>query len=163
MRLRQGSQPPFDSFPRLLYAVSFRPLGDTAFTRDTGRVPKSISSDNAESVRHDACRAIPSPRQSPQRTSCEQAFLSNLRPTIIRKLKSAFTLLMASQCLTFRVGGVHTKRKFKYGKELSPRGLECECTQEERSTSITKQLVFQYPFCRKTSCNRVLERFLLVE
>src|SRR6267154_1780355 len=32
-----------------------------------------------------------------------------------------------------------------------------------RSTSITKQLVFQYPFCRKTSCNRVLERFLLVE
>jgi hypothetical protein len=42
--------------------------------------------------------------------------------------------------------GAHTKRKFKYGKELSPRGLECECTQEERSTSITKQLVFQYPF-----------------
>jgi hypothetical protein len=31
---------------------------------------------------------------------------------------------------------------------------------EERSTSITKQLVFHYPFCRKTSCNRVLERFL---
>jgi hypothetical protein len=59
--------------------------------------------------------------------------------------------------------GCHTKGKFKYGKELSPRGLECECTQEERSTSITKQLVFQYPFCRKTSCNRVLERFLLVE
>jgi hypothetical protein len=59
--------------------------------------------------------------------------------------------------------GAHTKRKFKYGKEPSPRGLECECTQEERSTSITKQLVFQYPFCRKTSCNRVLERFLLVE
>src|SRR5260370_13913505 len=78
-------------------------------------------------------------------TSCEQAFLSNLRPTIIRKLKSAFTLLMASQCLTFRVGGVHTKRKFKYGKELSPRGLECECTQEERSTSIIKQLVFPVP------------------
>ena len=59
--------------------------------------------------------------------------------------------------------GAHTKRKFKYGKELSPRGLECECTQKERSTSITKQLVFQYPFCRKTSCNRVLERFLLVD
>jgi DNA-binding beta-propeller fold protein YncE len=39
-----------------------------------------------------------------------------------------------------------TKRKFKYGKELSPRRLECESTQEERSTSITKQLVFQYPF-----------------
>jgi hypothetical protein len=59
--------------------------------------------------------------------------------------------------------GAHTKRKFKYGKELSPRGREGECTQKERSTSITKQLVFQYPFCRKTSCNRVLERFLLVE
>jgi hypothetical protein len=58
--------------------------------------------------------------------------------------------------------GAHTKRKFKYG-ELSSRGLECECTQKERSTSITKQSVFQYPFCRKTSCNRVLERFLLVE
>jgi hypothetical protein len=42
-------------------------------------------------------------------------------------------------------------------------GLEGECTQEERSTSITKQLVFSYRFCRKTSCNRVLERFLLVE
>ena len=55
------------------------------------------------------------------------------------------------------------KRKFKYGKELSPRRLEGECPQEERSTSITKQLVFHYPFCRKTSCNRVLERFLLVE
>jgi hypothetical protein len=27
--------------------------------------------------------------------------------------------------------GAHTKRKFKYGKEFSPRGLECECTQEE--------------------------------
>jgi hypothetical protein len=54
-------------------------------------------------------------------------------------------------------------RKFKYGKERSPRGLECECTQKERSTSITKQLDFQYPFCRETSCNRVLERFLLVE
>ena len=52
-------------------------------------------------------------------------------------------------------------RKFKYGKERSPRGLECECTQKERSTSITKQLVFQYPFCRETSCNRVLERFIL--
>jgi hypothetical protein len=35
------------------------------------------------------------------------------------------------------------KRKFTYGKELSPRGLEGECTHEERSTSITKQLVFQ--------------------
>jgi hypothetical protein len=56
-----------------------------------------------------------------------------------------------------------TKRKFKHGKELSRRGLEYECTQEEHSTSITKHLVFQYPFCRKTSCNRVLERFLLVE
>jgi len=63
----------------------------------------------------------------------------------------------------FTYWGAHTKRQFKYGKELSPRGLEGECTQEERSTSITKQLVFQYPFCRKTSCNRVLERFLLVE
>jgi hypothetical protein len=42
--------------------------------------------------------------------------------------------------------GAPTKRKFKYGKELSPRGVECECTQKERSTSITKQLVFQYPF-----------------
>ena len=41
--------------------------------------------------------------------------------------------------------GAHTKRKFKYGKELSPRELECECTQEERSTSITKQLVFHLP------------------
>jgi hypothetical protein len=41
--------------------------------------------------------------------------------------------------------GAHTKRKFKYGKELSPRGLECECTQEERSTSITKELVFPEP------------------
>src|ERR1700746_2155855 len=59
--------------------------------------------------------------------------------------------------------GAHTKRKFKDDKELSPRGVECECTQKERSTSITKQLVVQYPFCRKTSCNRVLERFLLVE
>jgi len=46
---------------------------------------------------------------------------------------------------------------------LSPRGLEGECPQEERSASITKQLVFHYPFCRKTRCNRVLERFLLVE
>jgi len=63
----------------------------------------------------------------------------------------------------FSIRGAHTKRKFKYGKERSPRGLECECTQKERSTSITKQLVFQYPFCRETSCNRVLERFLLVE
>jgi len=59
--------------------------------------------------------------------------------------------------------GAHTKRKFKYGKELSPRGLECECTQQERSTSITSSWSFQYPFCRKTSCNRVLERFPLVE
>ena len=41
--------------------------------------------------------------------------------------------------------GPHTKRKFKYSKELFPRGLECECAQEEGSTSITKQLVFQYP------------------
>ena len=39
--------------------------------------------------------------------------------------------------------GAHTKQKFKCGKELSPRELECECTQEERSTSITKRLVFQ--------------------
>jgi hypothetical protein len=45
--------------------------------------------------------------------------------------------------------GAHTKRKFKYGKELSPRGLECECTQEERSTSITKQLVFPTRFAVK--------------
>jgi hypothetical protein len=45
------------------------------------------------------------------------------------------------------IWGAHTKRKFKYGKERSPRGLECECTQKERSTSITKQLVFQYQFC----------------
>jgi hypothetical protein len=35
-----------------------------------------------------------------------------------------------------------TKRKFKHGKELSRRGLEYECTQEEHSTSITTQLVF---------------------
>ena len=35
--------------------------------------------------------------------------------------------------------GAHTKRKFKYGKELSPRGREGECTQKERSTSITKR------------------------
>jgi hypothetical protein len=41
--------------------------------------------------------------------------------------------------------GAHTKRKFKYGKELSPHGVECECTQKERSTSITKQLVFPVP------------------
>jgi hypothetical protein len=27
------------------------------------------------------------------------------------------------------IWGAHTKRKFKYGKELSPRGLECESTQ----------------------------------
>jgi hypothetical protein len=40
---------------------------------------------------------------------------------------------------------------------------ESECTQKERSTSITKHLVFQYPFCRETSCNRILERFLVVE
>jgi hypothetical protein len=45
--------------------------------------------------------------------------------------------------------GVRARRKFKYGKELSSRGLECESTQEERSTSITKQLVFQYPFCQR--------------
>ncbi len=45
----------------------------------------------------------------------------------------------------FTCWGAPTKRQFKYGKELSPRGLECECTQEERSTSITKQLVFPYP------------------
>ena len=45
--------------------------------------------------------------------------------------------------------GAHTKRKFKYGKELSPRGLECECTQKERSTSITKQLVFPTRFAVK--------------
>jgi hypothetical protein len=44
------------------------------------------------------------------------------------------------------IWGAHTKRKFTYGKERSPRGLECECTQKERSTSITKQLVFEYPF-----------------
>ncbi len=40
--------------------------------------------------------------------------------------------------------GVRTRNgKFKYSKELSPHGLECKCTQEERSISITKQLVFQ--------------------
>jgi hypothetical protein len=61
------------------------------------------------------------------------------------------------------IWGAQTKRKFKYGQEPSPRGLECECTQKERSTSITKQLVFQDPFCRKTSCNRILERFLLIK
>jgi hypothetical protein len=38
-----------------------------------------------------------------------------------------------------------------------------KASHEERSTSITKQLVFQYPFCRKTSCGRFLESFLLVE
>ena len=59
--------------------------------------------------------------------------------------------------------GAHRKRKFKYGKELSPRGLECECTQKQRSTSMTKQLVFQYPFCRKASSDRILESFLFVE
>ena len=43
-------------------------------------------------------------------------------------------------CRTTNLYGVaHTK--IKYGKELSPRGRECECSQEERSTSITKQLV----------------------
>jgi hypothetical protein len=38
------------------------------------------------------------------------------------------------------IWGAHTK--IKYGKELSPRGRECECSQEERSTFITKRLVF---------------------
>ena len=38
------------------------------------------------------------------------------------------------------IWGAHTK--IKYGKEHSPRGRECECSQEERSTSITKRLVF---------------------
>jgi hypothetical protein len=37
--------------------------------------------------------------------------------------------------------GEDTKRNLKHVKELSPRGLECECTQKERSTSITKPLV----------------------
>jgi hypothetical protein len=32
-----------------------------------------------------------------------------------------------TRCVYF--WGAHTKRKFKYGKELSPRGLECESTQ----------------------------------
>jgi hypothetical protein len=41
--------------------------------------------------------------------------------------------------------GVRTGNGNLYAKELSPRGLECECAQKERSTSITKQLVFQYP------------------
>jgi len=45
--------------------------------------------------------------------------------------------------------GAHTKRKFKYAKELFPRGLEGECTQKERSTSITKQLVFHTGFAVK--------------
>jgi hypothetical protein len=30
--------------------------------------------------------------------------------------------------------GAHTKWKFKYGKELSPRALECECTQDVCAT-----------------------------
>jgi hypothetical protein len=63
-----------------------------------------------------------------------------------------------------RSWGAHTKWKFKYGKERSPRGLECECTQEELLTSITKQLVFQYPFSmhRKSSleARRALDRLL---
>jgi hypothetical protein len=46
------------------------------------------------------------------------------------------------QAFYAQITGPHTKRKFKYRKELSPRGLECECAQKERSTSITKQLVF---------------------
>jgi monoamine oxidase len=74
-----------------------------------------------------------------------------------------FEVTLVSEENFFLFRGAHTKRKKSYGKELSARGVECECTQKERSTSITKQLVFQYPFCRKTSCNRVLGRFLLVE
>jgi hypothetical protein len=62
-----------------------------------------------------------------------------------------------------RIWGNHTRQKFKYGKEFSPCGLEYECSQKERSTSMAKQLVFQYRFCCKTSSNRILERFLLVE
>ena len=47
-------------------------------------------------------------------------------------------------------GGAHTKRKFKYRKEqLSSSGLESECIQEERSTSITKQLVSSTRFAVK--------------
>ena len=58
--------------------------------------------------------------------------------------------------------GAHTKRKFKYGKGLSS-WTGVRMNSEETSTSMTKKLVFQYLFCRKTSWNRVLERFLLVE
>jgi len=43
------------------------------------------------------------------------------------------------------LSGAHRKRKFKYGKELSLLGLECECTQKQRSTSNDKAVGLPVP------------------
>jgi hypothetical protein len=57
--------------------------------------------------------------------------------------------------------GPLTKRKKSYAKERCLLAEQsAKASHVERSTSITKRLVFQYPFCRKTSCNRIIERFL---
>jgi len=59
------------------------------------------------------------------------------------------------------IWGPLTKRKKSYAKERCLLAEQnAKASHVERSTSITKRLVFQYPFCRKASCNRVLERFL---
>src|SRR5258706_12255851 len=56
-----------------------------------------------------------------------------------------------------RLRGSHLDQP-KYRYPLSPRFFPVSILL--RCSPIP---VFQYPFCRKTSCNRVLERFLLVE
>jgi hypothetical protein len=57
--------------------------------------------------------------------------------------------------------GWHTKGNLSTVRSSLLVDWSAKASHEERSTSIKKQLVFQYPFCRKTSCNRVLERFLV--
>jgi hypothetical protein len=59
------------------------------------------------------------------------------------------------------IRGPLTKRKKSYAKERCLLAEQsAKASHVERSTSITKRLVFQYPFCRKTNCNRIIERFL---
>jgi hypothetical protein len=45
--------------------------------------------------------------------------------------------------------GAHTKRKFKYGKELSPRGLECEALRRNAQPPSQSSWSFSTRFAVK--------------
>jgi hypothetical protein len=58
------------------------------------------------------------------------------------------------------IRGAHTKRKFKYGKERNLLVDESANLVSKAESCATRQPAFPCQSSHKTSCNRILERFL---